>query len=133
MESKKNKAEKIRVVKKYAETFKKHVVSEVEAGVMTAMEASREYSVPRQTISDWLEKYGTMKTQFVEIVMKDQKDKIQELKSELADAYLKLKYYECLISEAGKECGFDVKKNSSTGELELVNSKTGEVLRGCVK
>ena len=133
MEEKKQKKGKIRVVKKYAEAFKKHVVVEIEAGLMTQAEAAREYGLASQSVSEWVAKYGTIKTQYIEVIMKDQKDKIQKLESELANAYLKLSYYDCLLSEMGKDYGFDVKKNTDTGELELVSTSTGEVLKKFVK
>ena len=125
--------EKVRVVKKYAEAFKKHVVMEVESGLMSRAEAAREYGVAGQRVSEWVSKYGTTKTQFIEVVMKDQKEKIQKLESEIANLHLKLSYYECLMAEMGKDYGFDVKKNSVTEELELVSSSTGETLKKYVK
>ncbi len=133
MEEKKQKKGKVRVVKKYGEAFKKHVVAEIEAGLMIQAEAVREYGLTSQSVSEWVAKYGTRKTQYIEVIMKDQKDKIQKLESELANAYLKLSYYDCLLSEMGKDYGFDVKKNSDTGELELVSTSTGEVLKKFVK
>lgn len=49
--------EKVRVIKQYAESFKKHVVLEIESGILNQAEASKEYNIPRQTISGWVDKY----------------------------------------------------------------------------
>ena len=129
MAERKNKEQKVRVVRRYAEAFKKHVVMEIESGLLSQAEASREYKVPNQSISEWVSKYGTIETQYVEVVMKDQKEKIRELESELANMYIKLQIYEHMMAEMGKDYGFDVKKNTATGELELIDKATGEVLK----
>ena len=43
MEEENKKATKVRIVKKYSESFKRHVVSEIESGLLNQSEASREY------------------------------------------------------------------------------------------
>lgn len=121
--------EKVRVIKQYAESFKKHVVLEIESGILNQAEASKKYNIPRQTISGWVDKYGVIKKQFVEVIMKDQKAEIKALKEKLADMCIKLGVYECMMEEAGKDYGFTLKKNINSKELELIKKETGEVLK----
>ncbi len=133
MEKESKKSTKVRVVKKYAETFKKHVVSEIESGLLSQSEASKEYGVPRQTINEWVDRYGTIEKQFIEVVMKDQKDKIAQLESEIADLHIKLGVYDCMMKRMGDEYGFTLKKNINSEELEIIDKKTGKVLRKFAK
>lgn len=133
MEEENKKATKVRIVKKYSESFKRHVVSEIESGLLNQSEASREYGIPIQTVNDWVKKYGMIRKQYIEVVMKDQKDKIAELESELARVHLKLKYYDCLLAAMGEDYGFSVKKNLDSEELEIVDKSTGKVLKRFAK
>ena len=133
MEKESKRASKVRVVKRYAEAFKKHVVSEIESGLLNQAEASKEYGVPNQSISDWVAKYGTIEKQFIEVVMKDQKDKIAQLESEIANLHIKLGVYDCMMKAMGEDYGFTLKKNINSEELEIIDKKTGEVLRRFAK
>ena len=62
---------------------------------MNQGELTRLYGLPRGAIWDWLQVYGTIKNRkrIVEVVMSDQKEKIEELQKALAEAHLKLRIY----------------------------------------
>lgn len=108
--------------RKYSEDLKKRVVAEVESGAISQAEACRRYGLRRGAVWDWLKIYGRInRRRVVEVVMSDQKDKIEELKQALADAHLKLRLYDKLMELAQDEYQIDLKKNYSTKALELLN------------
>lgn len=109
----------------YSESIKRQIANEVEKGLLSIGGACRHYNVPQTTVRSWVEKYCVSrdKIKTIEVVMKDQEDQIKELKSALADAYLKMKIYDKMLELAGEDYGFEVKKNTSTGQLELVKKR----------
>jgi len=125
----------VRKVRSYSEALKLEVVSEIESGKHTSREAGIFYNIPDTTVRDWVKRYGKVKSKNkkVEVVMKDQKEKIQQLESALSDAHLKLKIQEEAIKEACKEQGFEVKKNISTGELKIVKKPKLAIFKNAAK
>lgn len=111
-------------VKVVSEKVKLGIVKEIESGRIGQCEASRQYGLSRSTIQKWLKQYGKLRyrTRIVEVVMSDQKDKIQELQQALADAHLKLRLYDTMLDLAGKEYRVDLKKNFSTQASELLKA-----------
>ena len=128
--------ESSRETRRYSEALKMEVVSELEEGRQLLSEASRHYGIPKTTIRDWRKRYGRSRNgnvinkPMVNIGMKDQSDKIRELESALADAHLKIKLYDKMF-ELAKEDGIEVKKNTVTGQLEVL--RNGKVLGNAVK
>ena len=120
----------VETIRCYSEALKLKVVEEIETGGQSLCEAGRRYSIPPSTISVWLKKYGRVRRhrQVVEITMKDQADKIKELQAALAEAHLKARIYEKALDLASEEHGFEVKKNSSTGQLDLLRKGSKEKL-----
>ena len=112
----------VETIKCYSEALKMKVVEEIETGIQSVSEAGRRYVIPPSTISEWLKKYGRVqrRRQVVEVTMKDQQDKIKELQAALAEAHLKARIYEKALELASKDLGFEVKKNTSTGQLDLI-------------
>jgi transposase-like protein len=110
---------------RYSEALKRRVVKEFEAGKISQAELTRRYGIRRGAVSDWLQVYGTIKhrNRVVEVVMSDQREKIEELQKALAEAHLKLRIYDAIIEEANEEYHTDIKKNFGTKALE--NLKTG--------
>jgi len=100
------------ITKKYSKEVKKHIVSEIEGGNLSISEAKDEYSVSKSNLRLWLRDYGkyTPKRQFVEVVMKSEKEKIAELEKALSDSHLKNRFYEKLIERAGRKYKTDLKK-----------------------
>lgn len=110
------------VRKVVSEEVKKRIVEEIESGEVGQCEASRLYGISRVSIQKWLKQYGRLRyrTQIVEVVMKDEKGKLQELQEALADAHLKIRLYDKMLELAGKEYQVDLKKNFSTAASEFL-------------
>lgn len=122
------------VVRKYEESLKKSIVSEVESGELSLIEASREYGISRDTVKYWLESYGRFrpKHDVLEVVMRSEKERIEELEKALADLHLKNRLYEEIINLAGKKYKTDLKK--TFGTVESGDSKgRGTKSKGSVK
>jgi transposase len=116
--------------RRYSEELKRKVVKEFEAGKITQLELSRRYGVRRGAIWDWLQVYGSIRSRkrVVEVVMSDQKEKMEELQKALAEAHLKLRIYDAIIEEANEEYHTDIKKNFGTKALENLKAKKKLVL-----
>lgn len=101
---------------KYSEELKRHIVKEIESGKMSISDARDEYSVSKSNLKYWLNDYGAYKPKrsIVEVVMKDEKEKIAELEKALSDSHLKNRFYEKLIEIADKEYNTDLKKSIGT-------------------
>ena len=72
----------------YSGAFKRKVVEEIERGELNSREAARTYGIPYGgTIPIWLRKYGSRRyeTKIVRVMMKSERDEINELKKALAD------------------------------------------------
>jgi len=115
----------LKIVRRYSEALKLKVVQEVEIGEASVRQAGRDYGIPATTIDAWMKRYGvsTKKTKIVRVVLKNEKQRIKELEKALSDSVLKNRIYEKMLEFAKKEDGYEVKKNSSTGELRLVKMK----------
>lgn len=106
--------------KTYSEEFKEAVVHEIESGNLSRIEASREYGVTRSNIKHWLNEYGRFRPErnVLEVVMKSEKERIAELEKALADAHMKIRVYDKIIEQAGKEYKADLKKNFGPAPCE---------------
>ena len=109
-----------KVFYRYSSAFKQKVVSEVESGKLTVAEARGVYDIKgADTIPSWLKKFGKnhLLHKVIRIEMKDEKDKIKELKhqkreleSALAQAHLKIVCLESLVECVQEHYSVDVKK-----------------------
>lgn len=113
----------------YQEAFKRQVVAEIEAGRLSQADAAREYGLPKVSVKKWLDEFGRFRPQknIIEVVMKSEKERIQELEKALAEAHLKIRAYDELIRIAEKEYKLDLKKNieaKSSGNSAAKGSKS---------
>jgi transposase-like protein len=72
-----------RVIKRYSSAFKLKVVNEIESGKLSISQAMEIYDiVGGSTISKWIKNLGKshLLSKIVRIEMKDEKDKVKELK-----------------------------------------------------
>ena len=115
-------------LRRFEEGLKVKIVEEIEGGLLSIAEAGREYSAPKATIRSWLEEYGRFKAKrsVMEVVMKSEKERIAELEKALADAHLKMRVYDEIISLAGKKYKVDLKKTFGTRQPETSVSKDTE-------
>jgi transposase-like protein len=109
------------ILKRYSEALKLRVVRSIENGEQSQAEAARECGCSKGCINHWMRKYGTTRkhSRIVRIAMKDEKERIRELESALAQAHMKLEVYDKMLEFACEEEGLEIKKNTATGELRL--------------
>ena len=109
----------------YSEELKRRIVEEIENGKMSMAEARREYGMTKASIKHWLDEYGRYKPRrsVVEVVMKDEKEKIAELEKALADAHLMNRFYEELIGIADKKYKTNLKKTIGTELSKTLKGK----------
>lgn len=109
-----------KLIKLYSEAFQRHVVDEIERGVMGVEEAVRRYHIGGHcTINRWRRKYGTLeKIKVVRVLMKSEKDRVRELEELLADERLKNKLLNAQLDVIEEDYGTDIKKKLSTARLK---------------
>lgn len=107
-------------VTQYSEAFKRKVVEEIEGGSINTREASRIYGIPSgSTIPNWLRRYGKNKyeTKIVRVMMKSERDEIDELKRALADERLRSLVFSKQLESYQKYVP-DLKKRLNTKQLQ---------------
>lgn len=110
---------------RFSEELKRHIVSEIEGGTLSQADAKKEYGIAGKVLRYWLSEYGRFRPQrsIVEVVMKSEKERIAELEKALADAHLKMRVYDEIISLAGKKYKVDLKKNFGTEQWGTLEAK----------
>jgi transposase len=93
------------VVKKYSSAFKLKVVNEIESGKLSVSQAMEIYDIGGgSTISRWINNLGRnhLLSKIVRIEMKDEKDKVKELKERVRqlEKLLANKELDSLMNEA---------------------------------
>lgn len=109
-----------RVFKRYSESFKQKVVSEIESGALTIHQAQKRYRIGSHgTIVNWIKQLGKnhLLAQRVHIETTDEVNQLtqltvdkQRLESALAQAHLKIAALESQLTQAEQLCGIDIKK-----------------------
>ena len=102
----------------YTESFKRHVVQEVESGRITQCQAGRRYGIlGHSTILKWCKKYGKTPKISGAGVMHDNKfellrqaNEIKALKQELKEAKFKNLVLETLVDIAERELHVPIRK-----------------------
>jgi transposase-like protein len=112
-------------ITRYSEELRKRIVQEIESGELSIAAASKEYGAPKASIKNWLSDYGRFKAKrnIVEVVMKSEKERIAELEKALADAHLKMRVYDEILSLAGKKYKVDLKKTFGTQQPAISETK----------
>ena len=118
---------------RYSSAFKQKVVGEIERGERNAWQAQQLYDIKGgSTIQRWLKGFGKnhLLSKVVRIEMKDENDKMKELKKReqelekaLASAHLKIMALESTIEVMEEEYGIEVKKNYGGKGLGVVLKK----------
>jgi len=114
--------------KSYDEGLKRQIVSEVESGQLSLVDAAKEYGAHKSLIRLWLEEYGRFqpKRSVMEVVMKSERERIAELEKALADSHLKNLMYEEILNVAGKKYKVDLKKTFGTPQPESSRGTDGK-------
>ena len=103
-----------KVVKRYSESFKLHVLDELLAGKYTKKEATRKYNLGGSTITSWIKKYNKTKLLNRQLLIRMPKDidrekalakKVKDLEKALAqtqmESLMHRAYFEVLLEETG--------------------------------
>ena len=116
-----------KIIRRYSESLRQQVVSEVENGMLTVGEAKEHYDIRAvSTIKNWLKTRGKRQraTQIVRVEMKDEAKRIRELEKTVADLSLKNLALESLIEAANERLGEDLKKKIGTEPLKSFEETT---------
>ena len=105
-----------RVQHRYSAELKARLVAEIESGHLSVREAAKDAQTSVTMIQKWLDEYGRYKPKrdVVEVVMKSEQERIAALEQALAEAHLKLRVYDELITQANKHFKTDLKKSFGT-------------------
>jgi transposase len=106
---------------RYSETFKIHVVAEVESGKLSLTEANRKYNIAgHTTVSKWCRKYGKSTNNQAPkkgtVMAKEEHEimrlhnEIKILKANLEDAQMKNVVLETMVDIAEKELEIPIRK-----------------------
>ena len=108
-------------IMRYSTAFKLKIISEIESGHYSIAQARRIYDIKGwSTIQSWISKYGKnhLLPKMVRIQMKDEKDKIKELKNQikvleraLSKAQVDNLCWQSLVEVIDEKYGIDSKKN----------------------
>lgn len=105
-----------RAQRQYSPELKQRIVEELEAGHLSLREAARDTQATVQMVQKWVQEYGRYrpKRDVVEVVMKSEQERIAALEKALAEAHLKLRVYDELLTQADKKYQLDLKKTLGT-------------------
>jgi transposase-like protein len=107
----------------FGEEFRRRKVSEIERGVTTIAEVSREYQLTRSAIYKWIQKYSRMRKKQERMVVESLsdtrkiaalKERVKELERMVGQKQIQIDFFDKMIELAEEEYGIDIKKNSST-------------------
>lgn len=104
-----------RTIKKYSESFKLKVLSEIESGKYTKAEVCNIYGIGYPSLYRWIKKFDkfALMNKQIRIETMEEKDKIKSLENEIAklkealvDKDLKLFVNECYLDVAREKLGY---------------------------
>jgi transposase len=122
----KSKKRELRVNRYFSDEFKIQKVKEIEQNLISVTQISKEYSVTRWSIYNWIYKYSNhLKkgiNQVVQMESEQEKNKklqqrIAELERIVGQKQIQIDFLEKMIEIGEKELGVDLKKKLSTQPL----------------
>jgi transposase len=121
------------VVKKYSSAFKLKVVNEIESGKLSVHQAQEIYDIGgAHTIERWVKNLGKnhLLSKVVRIEMKDEKDKVKELKDRvrmleklLADKELDNLMNEAFLELLAEDHGVDLEEFKKKADKERLKKR----------
>ena len=117
---------------RYSMAFKQKVISEIESGKYSLLQASKIYKVSDVSLYNWLRAFGKnhLIGKTVRIEMKNETDRLKQLQKEkealesaLAQAHLKIITLESLLEVAEEHQQKDLKKNIGLKESKKAGKK----------
>jgi transposase len=124
--------------RRFSDNFKKEKVREVELGISTVLEISRQYEVRHANVYRWIAKFGTMKGKKERIVVESQSDTFQllELKRKVAELerlvgqkQVEIEFKNRMIEIAEEHYRVDSKKKFASS-LSATSGSTGKSTDG---
>lgn len=115
----------------FSDNFKRGKVQEIERGLISASEVSRQYSVSSTCVYKWIAKFGSQKDKPERLIVESMSDTLalKELRQRLAEMeriigqkQIEIDYYKKMIDIAEDEYGVDIKKKCSTPPLGTFGS-----------
>ena len=112
---------KFKKIRYFSEELKKRIVKDLEAGVYTVHEASREHEVSRTAVYKWLYKYSRTSKQEERINVESKsyskkvielQERIKELERIIGQKQLSIDFQAKMIELAEEEYKVDIKKKS---------------------
>jgi len=112
-----------KLYRNFSEEFRRRKVGEIERGITSVSEVSREYQVTRTSIYKWIGKYSRMRKKRERMVVESLsdtrkiaaiKERVKELERIVGQKQIQLDFFDKMIELAKQEYGIDIKKNSST-------------------
>lgn len=110
--------------RRYNESFKRHVIKEIQEGKYTPAEAERHYGIKgHSTVNKWLKRYskeGLDRKKVIERLEREETKieklelRIRELEKALSDSMIENRVNKELVKLAKIHYGIDLKKNSDT-------------------
>lgn len=103
----------------FSTELKRRIVKDIEQGKVSIAAVSREYSVSKVSIYNWLHKYSSFLQKGVKLVMelnsegyrsKELEKQVEELHAALGRKQIEIEFFEKLVEFASKELGIDIKK-----------------------
>ena len=122
MKSKMQKKNSLRQRRTFSEVVKKQIVSEIEKGKLSVLEASRDLDTHQQTIYNWIYRYSRYLTKNKIMVIEDKSEasRTKELEKRLKDAeaalgrkQMEIDFLNKIIEFANEEFKTDIKKKLS--------------------
>jgi transposase-like protein len=115
-----------RRLRNFSEDFKRQIVSEIERKLVTVSQVSREYSVTRSAIYQWIYKYSHSKKKGVKLIMEKEshsnklaalRERIKELERLVGQKQIEIEFKEKMIELAEERYGIEIKKKAQEKPL----------------
>lgn len=107
----------------FSEELRRRKVSEIERGMTSVAEVSREYQVSRTAIYAWMRRYGRMRKKQERMVVESLSDtrkiaalreRIKELERIIGQKQIQIDVFDKMMELAEEKYGIDIKKKCST-------------------
>jgi len=110
-------------IRHFSDQIKKKLVADLDRGLLTIAEISREYHVSRTAIYKWKAKFSRHYARQTRVIVEpmsdtrkiiELKDRIKQLEQALGQKQFKIDFYEKMIELAEEHYNIDIKKKDST-------------------
>ncbi len=115
----------------FSDTFKRDKVREIDLGLVSVSEISRQYSVSKTSIYAWLHKFATNKETPEKLIVEtmsdtrallEMKERVAELERMIGQKQIEIDFYKKMIDLAQEHYGIEIKKNYSSQPCDTFGS-----------